>query len=98
MPQLCVMTEVGVRELRQNLSVYLRRVAAGERFVVTDQREPVAVLGPMPETDDPWEKMFAGGRLSKPTNSLADVRPPIDAGDSHAGTRAMEEQREERLP
>jgi prevent-host-death family protein len=35
---------VGVRELRQNLSVYLGRVSAGERFVVTDRREPVAEL------------------------------------------------------
>ena len=28
---------VGVRELRQNLSVYLRRVAKGESFVVTER-------------------------------------------------------------
>ena len=29
---------VGVAELRQNLSVYLRRVERGERLVVTDQQ------------------------------------------------------------
>src|SRR5204863_6387794 len=29
---LCVMDRVGVRELRQNLSVYLRRVKAGDRL------------------------------------------------------------------
>ena len=35
---------VGVRELRQNLSVYLRRVEQGEAFEVTDHGRPVARL------------------------------------------------------
>ena len=39
---------VGVRELRQNLSVYLRRVEAGESLPVTDRGRPVALLGPLP--------------------------------------------------
>ena len=92
------MTEIGVRALRQNLSVYFRRVTAGERFIVTDHHEPVAVLGPVPERDDPWERMLAEGRLSRPTRRPADLGPPIDTGDPLAGTRALEEQREERLP
>lgn len=33
-----------MRELRQQASRYLRRVAAGESFVVTDYGKPVAVL------------------------------------------------------
>ena len=36
---------VGVAQLRQNLSRYLRRVARGERLVVTDRNRPVAELG-----------------------------------------------------
>jgi prevent-host-death family protein len=92
------MTEVGVRELRQNLSVYLRRVAAGERFVVTEHRQPVAVLGPTPESEDPWEKLLAEGRLSRPTRALSELDPPIDTGDPQSGSRALAEQREERLP
>ena len=32
---------VGIAELRQNLSVYLRRVSRGERLVVTDRNRPV---------------------------------------------------------
>src|SRR5438874_874479 len=35
---------VGVRQLRQNLSRYLRRVARGERLQVTERGKPVAVL------------------------------------------------------
>jgi prevent-host-death family protein len=37
---------VGVAKLRQNLSVYLRRVRGGERLLVTDYNRPVAELGP----------------------------------------------------
>jgi len=40
---------VGVRELRQNLSVYLRRVEAGETLDVTEHGRPVARLGPIRE-------------------------------------------------
>ena len=90
------MSEVGVRELRQNLSIYLRRVAAGERFVVTERHEPVAMLGPMPENDDPWERLLAEGRLTPPSSVLADVPPPMDLGDPTTGTRALEAQRDER--
>ena len=38
---------VGVAELRQNLSVYLRRIEKGERLVVTDRNRPVAEIGPV---------------------------------------------------
>lgn len=33
-----------MREIRQNVSAYLRRVEAGEMFEVTDRGRPVAVL------------------------------------------------------
>ena len=43
---------VGVRELRQNLSVYLRRIEQGETLRVTDHGRPVALLTPIPDTGD----------------------------------------------
>jgi prevent-host-death family protein len=92
------MIEVGIRDLRQNLSVYLRRVADGERFLVTDRREPVATLGPPPAKDDPWEKLLAEGRLSRPTKRIEDLGPPIKLDDPESVMRALDEQREERLP
>ncbi len=42
---------VGVRELRQNLSVYLRRVEAGEKLRVTDRGRIVAALVPLRENE-----------------------------------------------
>jgi prevent-host-death family protein len=40
------MSSVGVRELRDNLSEYLRRVREGERLVITDRGQPIGELGP----------------------------------------------------
>ncbi len=60
---------VGVAELRQNLSVYLRRVREGETLVVTDRNRPVAVLGPAPESASRLDQLIAAGRVSPPTRS-----------------------------
>ena len=38
------MTTVAVRELKNRLSEYLRKVKAGERVVVTERGKPVAVI------------------------------------------------------
>lgn len=40
--------DVGVRELKQNLSAYLERAARGESIRVTDRGVPKAMLGPVP--------------------------------------------------
>jgi prevent-host-death family protein len=37
---------VGVRDLRDNLSEYLRRVRAGELLIITDRGKPIGELGP----------------------------------------------------
>ncbi|HEY3238348.1 MAG TPA: type II toxin-antitoxin system prevent-host-death family antitoxin [Acidimicrobiia bacterium] len=47
------MERIGVRELRQQASRYLARVATGETFEVTDRGRPVAHLVPVPS--EPWE-------------------------------------------
>lgn len=88
---------VGVRELRQNLSVYLRRVKAGERLVVTERNLPVAELVPLEADLDPYEKMIAEGRLIPATRSLRDLPPPLEntTGDPHALSKALQEMRED---
>lgn len=43
------MATVGVRELKNRLSQYLRRVADGERITVTDRGRPIAVISPPTE-------------------------------------------------
>ena len=65
--------QVGVRELRQNLSVYLDRVKEGERLEVTEHGRPVALLVPLPADDDPLDRMIAEGRAIPATRDLQEV-------------------------
>ncbi len=71
---MCYMSEgdrparVGVRELRQNLSVYLDRVKAGETLEVTEHGQPVARLTPRPvEHMSIVDRMIAEGRITPAT-------------------------------
>lgn len=73
-------SRVGVRELRQNLSVYLRRVALGESFVVTDRREPVAELVPLDREETEEEAWARRNKLRPATKRLEDLGPPLDLG------------------
>ena len=59
-------TTVGVRELKNRLSEFLRRVAAGEHITVTDRGRPIAVLGPPESTpdDDAIRRMVREGLAS----------------------------------
>jgi prevent-host-death family protein len=86
---------VGVAELRQNLSVYLRRVGKGERLVVTDRNRPVAELGPAPTAGPDLDRLIAEGRVSRPLRS--GLPGPLDlAGDPRALSRALDEIRGDR--
>ena len=67
---------VSVRELRQNLSVYLRRVKDGETLEVTEHGHAVARLGPLPSASlSPYERMLAEGRIRPALRDLRDVEP-----------------------
>ena len=91
---------VGVRELRQNLSVYLRRVEKGEALEVTDRGKPVAMLVPLPDDDDPLAPLIASGRIIPAKSRIEDILPVRDKPDpklSRAIRRALEEQREDKI-
>jgi prevent-host-death family protein len=91
-----VSDRVGIRELRQDLSRYLRRVRAGERLIVTERRQPVALLTPWADENDPLELMVGRGLATRGAGDLLDIEP-ISRRVSSAGTRALEEERGERL-
>jgi prevent-host-death family protein len=73
------MSEVGVRELKNRLSRYLKRVEAGEELIVTEQGRTVARLVPVkvPEIQETLRPLlrdgyirWAGGKphgVAKPT-------------------------------
>jgi prevent-host-death family protein len=92
---------VGVRELRQNLSVYLERVIAGERLEVTDRGHAVALLIPLPPAATLVERLVAEGRAIPATRDRASVAstPPLrlTAAQRRRIWAALEETREDRL-
>jgi len=86
---------VGIAELRQNLSRYLRRVERGERLVVTDRNRPVAELGPPATRGTELDRLIAEGRVSRPTRR--GLPEPLQLeGDPYALSRALDEIRGER--
>ncbi len=86
---------VGVAELRQNLSIYLRRVRKGERLVVTDRNRPVAELGPAPTTGPDLDRLIAEGLVSRPVR--AGLPEPLElTGDPQALSRALDDIRGDR--
>ncbi|HEY2934423.1 MAG TPA: type II toxin-antitoxin system prevent-host-death family antitoxin [Acidobacteriota bacterium] len=70
------MTSTGIRELKDNLSRFIRRIEAGERIVITAHGRVVAELVP-PGTET------KGGGPSRFDELIAAgvIRPPLEAGD-----------------
>jgi prevent-host-death family protein len=71
------MQQVGVRELRHNLSAWLRRVRDGEAFEVTDRGKPVAVVAPLPREDDPIALLEVRGQLARRGNGTPFSAPTL---------------------
>jgi prevent-host-death family protein len=68
------MERIGVRELRQNASEWIRRAGAGERIEVTNHGKVVAVLGP-PPLGGTLARLRESGRL-KPASFTGPLPPP----------------------
>jgi len=94
---MCYMaTAVSVRELRQNLSKYLRRVAAGELLEVRQRGQPVALLSPLPSQSTLLDRLVCQGRAVPPRLRLTDLGPALPAVPGESFGAALEEERRER--
>ena len=72
------MESVGVRELRQNASALLERVATGETIEITNHGHPVARLVPVPvptHGQRTREQLIEAGLLRPGRGSVLDVTP-----------------------
>ena len=87
---------VGIRELRQNLSVYVRRIHRGERFEVTEHGRPVALLVPIAGSMSPLARLVAAGRARMPEGDLLDL-PPLPGEPSTTASEAIIADREDRF-
>lgn len=100
---MCYMSQrierVGVRELRQNLSVYLRRVKDGETLEVTEHGQSVALLTPLPVKEmSILERLIAEGRATPAKGNLMEwlaANPPLPVGDGPTLSEIIIAMREE---
>ena len=88
--------QVGVRELRQNLSVYLARIARGETLEVTDRGHAVALLTPLPRETSVLDRLEREGLLTRATGDLLALKRPRMAVSTR-GSDWLEETRADRL-
>ena len=72
------MKAIGVRELRQRASEYLRLVEAGRTLEVTARGRAVALLVPMRRMER-RELLLTTGRLVPGDGDLLDLGPPLRA-------------------
>lgn len=69
------MTQVGIRELKQNASAVIDRVRHGESVEVTERGRPIALIVPLPRAGV-LDRLLAEGRAKGPDGSLTDLPPP----------------------
>jgi prevent-host-death family protein len=83
------MDVIGVRELRQHASRYLRRVAAGESIEVTDRGRPVARLVPI--SGDPWQDLIDAGEVQPGSGraALSGMTPAEYGFDASSALREL---------
>jgi len=70
------MRAIGIRELRQQASRYLRDVERGETIEVTDRGRPVAWIVPVPPAGGIAE-LAASGRLVVASADALDLGPAL---------------------
>jgi prevent-host-death family protein len=88
---------VGVRELRQNLSVHLDRVKEGHTLTVTEHGRAVAELRPLPPESDQLARLIADGRVRPPRRSPPALPRPLRLTLDRPVSALLEESREDSI-
>ncbi len=70
--------EVGVRELRENLSRYLARVRAGEEMVITNRGRAIARVLPI-QAERALDRLIREGLVTRASGRSRRSGRPIDA-------------------
>jgi prevent-host-death family protein len=94
--QCSIMDRIGIRELRQNASKWIRRVERGESFEVTARGRPVAWLVPA-QPDDILARLESEGTLHRGEGELLSLSPlPVERGRPELSDILREMRAEER--
>jgi prevent-host-death family protein len=73
------MVSIGIRELRQNASLYVGMAREGHRVAVTDRGTLVASLVPAEGGASLLDRLEAAGEYVPPVGGLLDLLPPPGA-------------------
>jgi prevent-host-death family protein len=85
--------EVGVRDLKNNLSRYLEQVESGVEVVVTDRGRPIARLNGIDDvSQDRLAALIAAGVVRPPTSRVR--RRPVPLASSSPVSELVAEQRQ----
>lgn len=68
--------EIGIRELRNQLSRYIERVKEGEEIIVTDRGRAVARVVPI-DGEDVLARLIAEGKVTPAKYPRGPLGPPI---------------------
>lgn len=69
-------SSVGIRELKANLSKYLRRVKSGRTVLITDRGKPVGRIVPVEQPlEERLQSMMEAGLLVWSGNNLEPMEP-----------------------
>ncbi len=90
------MATVGVRELKNRLTEYLRRTKQGEEVVVTERGRPVALLRPIETGRQPASleaRLAAEGFLTLPTRKRLRRIRRVKVGGTPISKMILEDRR-----
>ncbi|MEX2195851.1 MAG: type II toxin-antitoxin system prevent-host-death family antitoxin [Thermoleophilaceae bacterium] len=90
------MRQVGVRELKNDLSGWLRRVDRGEQIRVTVRGRPVADLVPAGRPRDRMQQLIAEGKVTPASRPMTKPALPPEAGRGSATELILAEREDER--
>lgn len=92
------MKRIGIRELRQNASEYVRLAESGETIEVTDRGRPVARLAPLAKGESLLDRLIAEGKATPAKGDLLALGPPpAPTPGARPLSEVLDELREDRI-
>ena len=88
-----MVSEVGIRELKNGLSSFIDRVRSGEEIIVTDRGRPVARLSPIDASQDRLADLIAAGVVRPPVDRTRHVPKPRIRADGEVSGLVAEQRR-----
>jgi prevent-host-death family protein len=89
------MKRVGLSDLHQRTSEYLRLVKAGERIEITEYGRPIAMMVAIADNEGPLDRMVREGKATLPTRDLLDVVPVPQGPGRTTATELLQRARED---